>query len=92
MTTTNGLGIILGLSLGKPAGILLFSFLAVKTRITSLGASLSFIQLSGAGLLGGIGFTMSIFITLLAFDHGLSFGADGLDINRAIDNRNRLMI
>ena len=61
-------GIITGLSIGKPAGILLFSFLAVISGISVLPSDLNWRSVAGAGLLGGIGFTMSIFITLLAFD------------------------
>lgn len=64
----NSLGIIAGLLIGKPLGILLLCFLAVKMRIASLPEGVSWLQLAGAGVLAGIGFTMSIFITLLAFD------------------------
>lgn len=66
----NSLGILLGLVAGKPIGILLFSFMAVKLKISSLAADLSWHHITGAGMLGGIGFTMSIFITLLAFKDG----------------------
>lgn len=64
----SSLGIILGLVLGKPLGIMLLSYLTVKTRIASLPGKLKWNQMLGAGMLGGIGFTMSIFISLLAFD------------------------
>lgn len=67
LVTTNSLGISLGLILGKPLGILSFSYMAVRSGIASLGEGLRFIEVLGAGFLGGIGFTMSIFITLLAF-------------------------
>lgn len=67
LLTSNSLGIGLGLLVGKPVGILSFSYLSTKLRITTLPSDISFKQLAGAGLLGGIGFTMSIFITLLAF-------------------------
>ena len=63
----NTIGIILGLVVGKPLGIWLFSFLAVTTGICSLPKDLKWTNILGAGMLGGIGFTMSIFITLLAF-------------------------
>lgn len=63
----NGLGIILGLLIGKPLGIALFSFLAVSIGICALPSDLKWKHIFGAGLLGGIGFTMSIFITNLAF-------------------------
>jgi Na+:H+ antiporter, NhaA family len=65
---TVSLGIILGLFLGKPAGIWLFSFLSVKLGICSLPGGIRMKHVVGAGFLGGIGFTMSIFITLLAFN------------------------
>jgi NhaA family Na+:H+ antiporter len=57
-----GLGILLGLCLGKPVGILLFSWLAVRARRAELPAGVSWAMMTGAGLLGGIGFTMSLFI------------------------------
>jgi NhaA family Na+:H+ antiporter len=63
----NSIGIILGLVVGKPVGILLFSFLAVSFGISTLPKDLRWRNILGAGMLGGIGFTMSIFITLLAF-------------------------
>jgi Na+:H+ antiporter, NhaA family len=69
LTQTNSLGIISGLMLGKPLGIFLFAFLSVKMKITALPQGLKFKQVFGAGVLGGIGFTMSIFITLLAFSN-----------------------
>ena len=52
---------------GKPLGIWLFSFLAVSLGICTLPKDLKWKNILGAGMLGGIGFTMSIFITLLAF-------------------------
>ncbi|WP_162128379.1 Na+/H+ antiporter NhaA [Flavobacterium phycosphaerae] len=61
------LGIALGLIVGKPIGIWLFSFLAVKLKIGQLPEDLNWKAILGASFLGGIGFTMSIFITLLAF-------------------------
>jgi NhaA family Na+:H+ antiporter len=63
----NSIGIILGLVVGKPLGIWLFSFLAVTFGICTLPKALKWKNILGAGMLGGIGFTMSIFITLLAF-------------------------
>lgn len=62
-------GIILGLIFGKPIGIFLFSYMAVKMKIGSLPADSRWSYIFGAGILGGIGFTMSIFISLLAFDN-----------------------
>ncbi|MFV5690931.1 Na+/H+ antiporter NhaA [Flavobacterium sp. LT1R49] len=63
----NTIGIILGLVIGKPLGIWLFSFLGVSLGICVLPKDLQWKTIIGAGILGGIGFTMSIFITLLAF-------------------------
>lgn len=61
-------GIALGLVIGKPLGIFLFSFLVVSLGWCVKPKEISWKSLFGAGCLGGIGFTMSIFITLLAFD------------------------
>lgn len=63
----NSIGIITGLVIGKPLGIYLFSLLAVSIGICKLPNDLKWKNILGAGMLGGIGFTMSIFITLLAF-------------------------
>jgi NhaA family Na+:H+ antiporter len=63
-----GLGVVLGLVAGKPAGILLFSLLAVKTGLGLPLAGVSWRQVLGAGCLCGIGFTMSLFVAGLAFD------------------------
>lgn len=62
-----GIAIIIGLFIGKPIGITLFSYIAVKFKTAVLPEDLDWKAIFGAGLLGGIGFTMSIFITLLAF-------------------------
>ncbi|MEC3876878.1 Na+/H+ antiporter NhaA [Chryseobacterium salviniae] len=69
VTSTLGLGIILGLILGKLLGINLFSLLAIKLKLSSLPHNSSWKQMIGVGLLAGIGFTMSIFIALLSFKH-----------------------
>lgn len=68
LTQLNGKGILAGLLIGKPLGIVLFSFVAVSLGLCALPEDLKWRQVIGAGILGGIGFTMSIFITLLAFD------------------------
>ena len=68
LLTSNSLGVFAGLFLGKPLGIFMSSFLAIKAGISRLPGDLSWSHIIGAGFLGGIGFTMSIFITLLAFD------------------------
>lgn len=61
-------GIAFGLIIGKPLGILLFTWLAVQIKIAEKPSGVTWNQLLGVGALGGIGFTMSIFVTLLAFD------------------------
>jgi NhaA family Na+:H+ antiporter len=67
LTTANSAGIISGLLIGKPVGITLLSFIAVSVGICRLPLDLNWKHVFGAGILGGIGFTMSIFITNLAF-------------------------
>jgi NhaA family Na+:H+ antiporter len=67
LSSTNSLGIMAGLVLGKPLGIVLLSYLAVAVGVCRLPAELNWRHIVGVGLLAGIGFTMSIFITNLAF-------------------------
>jgi NhaA family Na+:H+ antiporter len=62
------LGIFFGLLCGKPIGIFLFSFLAVKTKIAELPKGTTWLQVLALGIIAGIGFTMSIFIDGLAFE------------------------
>ena len=62
------LGIALGLLVGKPLGIVLASWLAVRSGAADLPAGVGWRHLHGAGWLGGIGFTMSLFVAGLAFD------------------------
>jgi NhaA family Na+:H+ antiporter len=62
------LGIACGLLLGKPLGITLFAWLAVRVGLAELPAGARWSQILGLGLLGGIGFTMSLFITNLAYE------------------------
>jgi NhaA family Na+:H+ antiporter len=62
-----GLGIFLGLVLGKPLGITLFSFLAIKTRICTMPDKARWGMFFAVACLGGIGFTMSIFVDTLSF-------------------------
>jgi NhaA family Na+:H+ antiporter len=69
LTENNSLGIALGLIIGKPLGIFLLTFLAVRFGLCKLPTDLNWKSIFGVGLLGGIGFTMSIFVTLLAFDN-----------------------
>ncbi len=67
LMSANSLGIMTGLIFGKPIGITLLSFIVVTIGICKLPLDLNWKHVFGAGLLGGIGFTMSIFITNLAF-------------------------
>ena len=60
-------GIFLGLVIGKPVGITLFTWLAVKLGLCELPTAVNFKRVFGVGILGGIGFTMSIFVSMLAF-------------------------
>ncbi len=64
------LAVGVGLVIGKPLGIALFALAAVRLRLAVLPAGVSPAALFGAGLLGGIGFTMALFITALAFEAG----------------------
>jgi Na+:H+ antiporter, NhaA family len=68
LLSPNSLGVLIGLFLGKPLGIVMASFLAIRSGISRLSNDLTWGHILGAGFLGGIGFTMSIFITLLAFE------------------------
>ena len=79
-TDTAALGVFLGLVLGKQLGITLFSRVAVKIKIASLPAAVSWRQLYGVGWLGGIGFTMSLFIASLAFQASPVLDASKLGI------------
>ena len=67
LSSLNSLGIAMGLILGKPLGITLFCFMVVAIGVCRLPSDLKWGHIIGAGILGGIGFTMSIFITNLAF-------------------------
>ena len=67
ITSPISIGIIVGLFIGKQLGIFAFSWAAVKLKIASLPEGVSWKKLYGAGILAGIGFTMSLFIAGLAF-------------------------
>ena len=67
LANPNEIGIMAGLVLGKPLGITLVCFIVVTFGICRLPLDLNWKHVFGAGLLGGVGFTMSIFITNLAF-------------------------
>ncbi|MGB4345344.1 MAG: Na+/H+ antiporter NhaA [Burkholderiaceae bacterium] len=68
LSSPNSLGVMVGLVAGKPAGIVLFCMAAVALGLCRLPEDLRWRHIAGAGMLGGIGFTMSIFITNLAFE------------------------
>lgn len=68
LSQSYSIGIAVGLVLGKPIGIFLLVFMAVKLKICQLPSDIDWKILGSVGFLGGIGFTMSIFITLLAFN------------------------
>ncbi len=67
-TQLSDIGIMAGLFLGKPLGIMLFCYIAIRLDLCKLPRGVKWKHLLGVGYLGGIGFTMSIFITLLAFN------------------------
>jgi Na+:H+ antiporter, NhaA family len=67
LTSRVTLGVILGLVIGKPIGITLFAWAAVRMRIASMPLGVSWSSIVGVACLGGIGFTMSLFIGGLAF-------------------------
>ncbi len=68
LSTSISLGVMLGLVIGKPVGIFLFSRLLVFLKIAKLPSSIKWNQVLGMGMLAGIGFTMSIFTTALAYN------------------------
>jgi Na+:H+ antiporter, NhaA family len=68
LLTSATAGIMLGLVLGKPLGIFLFSWIAVRLRLATLPSETTWGFLHGAAWIGGIGFTMSLFIAALAFE------------------------
>lgn len=75
-------GVVLGLLIGKPLGILAFVWLAVRLRFARLPKNVNWTQLLGVAFACGIGFTMSLFIAGLAFEHGSGdyYGGDRLGI------------
>ncbi len=66
-SSPNSIGIVLGLVIGKPLGIVFLSWLMIKLKVAALPVNVNWKMLIGVGTLGGIGFTMSIFIANLAF-------------------------
>jgi NhaA family Na+:H+ antiporter len=71
LNTTYSWGIFFGLLFGKPIGIVLACYVMVKNQFAKLPLSTNWHQLIGAGILAAIGFTMSIFISTLAFKNNL---------------------
>lgn len=67
MSSTVVLGVFFGLVLGKPIGIMLFSFLTVKFKLATLPSNVNWMHMFGAAVLGGVGFTMAIFVANLAY-------------------------
>lgn len=69
LASSLGLGIILGLFVGKTIGVSLFSFIAVRMKLANLPTGAKWSHILGIGMLAGIGFTMSIFISMLSFNN-----------------------
>lgn len=69
LNSSVSLGIVAGLVIGKPLGIVLFSILAIKAKIADMPHGMSLYELTGIGIVAGIGFTMSLFIALLGFEN-----------------------
>ena len=78
--SANSLGIMLGLLLGKPVGIFVFTVVGSRVGWCAIPHTLRLPHLLGIGLLAGIGFTMSIFITLLAFNDPLLIGSSKIAV------------
>ncbi len=68
MGNSIALGIVAGLVIGKPLGIFVFTWLAVKLKVAVLPKGMTFTQIGAVGMLAGIGFTMALFISTLAWD------------------------
>src|SRR5690606_29665103 len=71
ITDPLGLGVILGLAVGKPLGIFSIVFLLNKMKLVELPEGVTLRNILGAGMLAGVGFTMSLFISELAFSEGV---------------------
>lgn len=69
VTENYSIGVAVGLIIGKPLGIFALTFIATKIGLCKLPTDLNWKNIFCVGILGGIGFTMSIFVTLLAFDN-----------------------
>ena len=68
-SNTITLGVLVGLSVGKFLGVVGFCWVATKVGIATLPPGINWRQIAGVGCLAGVGFTMSLFITTLAFEH-----------------------
>jgi NhaA family Na+:H+ antiporter len=77
------LAVALGLLVGKPLGVTLFCWLGVRLGLAALPAGVGWSSLLGAGILGGIGFTMALFITALAFEDPALAAASKLGVMAA---------
>ena len=73
------LGILLGLFIGKQVGVMIFSFIAVKSGVAQMPDNSSWLSLYGVSVLTGIGFTMSLFVGNLAFAENIQY-IDGVKI------------
>ena len=80
LLSPNSLGVFAGLVFGKPLGIFAACFLAIKSGLSKLSSDLTWGHIVGVGFLGGIGFTMSIFITLLAFENPMTIQSTKISI------------
>ncbi len=80
LANSNSAGIIIGLVAGKLAGIFVMPFILVKAGVAELQDGLNWKNIAGIGCLGGIGFTMSIFISNLAFTNGALINSSKLSI------------
>ena len=69
-----GLGVLLGLVLGKPVGITAASWLVIRFRLADMPVGITWAQILGAGILAGIGFTMALFVSDLAFENDQLLG------------------
>lgn len=74
ITSPLGLGICFGLFFGKPLGIFIFSWISTQLKLSHLPKGVTWVHIAGAGILAGIGFTMSIFIAILSFSDAFILG------------------
>lgn len=80
LTATHTFAIAAGLLLGKPLGIMLGAWIAVKTKIALLPQNTTWMHIAGAGFLGGIGFTMSIFVISISFTDPFVIGSSKIAV------------